>query len=270
MRKLLLAAFSLIAFTFIAGCTFPANSKKFGNSSQLFIESLLHKDYDKCIDLLAFDPSKPLNRDSVRSGLDNFRNIIIKNFGDKLEYSFMKAEKTFSTEQGKSAPANSTLVYVQYKNKTDLGIIQGLFDDKTGKILDIKTLNVKEKVPNMIPFWLFGLVAICVPAFNIYMIVKVKRSDMKRKWLKYIEIIILNITAITYSAVHGLTIKYLSIQMLLGFSFSIGNYYDSYWTFSLPIGGLMILYRLKSGNYRSANDDFPTDEEPIAVTKNDN
>ncbi|MDB5130024.1 hypothetical protein [Mucilaginibacter sp.] len=263
MRKYLIATITFFVIAFTCSCTFLANSKKFGDTSKLFIENLLHKDYDKCIDLLAFDPAKPLNRDSVKAGLDVFRNILIKGFGDKLEYSFIRSEKTYSTLKGTGTPPNTTLVFVQYSNKTEFGILQGLFDDKTGKILDIKTLDIKGKIPNMLPFWLFGLVAICIPAFNIYMIVKVKRSDMRTKWLKYLFIVILNIPAIGYNAVNGLFIKYLNLQMLLGFSFNISDYFDSFWIFGIPLGGLIILLKLKSGNYRSANNDVPPSEELI-------
>jgi hypothetical protein len=261
MRKYLIALISVALLAFTSSCSFLANSKKYSDSSQLFIENLLHKDYDKCIDMLAFNPAKPPNRDSVKAGLDGFRSIIVRNFGDKLEYSFIKAEKTYSTEQGVGTPPNTTLVYVQYHNKTNFGIIQGLFDDKTGKILNIKTLDIKEKIPGMLLFWLFGILAVCIPAFNIYMIVKVKRSDMKRKWLKYLAIIILNLPAITFNAVQGLTIKYFSFQILLGISFNLSDYLDSFWTFGIPIGGLLVLLKLKSGNYRSANEQLPAEDE---------
>lgn len=266
MKRFLLLATSLFILTCFAGCTFLANSKKFNTTTKLFIESLLHRDYDKCIDLLAFDPANPPNRDSVKSGLENFRNIIVRNFGDKLEYSFIKAEKNYSTDKEKSTPPNATLLYVQYDNNADFGIIQGLFDDKTGKILNIKTLDIKEKIPSMLPYWLFGIVAICIPAFNIYTIVKVKRSNMKRKWLKYIAIFLLNVPAITYGAIQGLTIKYLNFQILLGLSFNYSSYSDSYWTFGIPIGGLIVFLKLKSGMYKSSNAVLPPGDEIATET----
>ncbi|MET3980743.1 hypothetical protein ABIB62_003346 [Mucilaginibacter sp. UYP25] len=266
MRKYLIVAIAIITIAFVSGCSFLANQKKFNDSSKLFIENLLHKDYDKCIDMLAFNPAKPPNRDSVKAGLDGFRNTIVRNFGDKVEYSFIKSEKTYMTGGG-GTPPNTTLVYTQYHNDTEFGIIQGLYDDETGKILNIKTLEIREKIPSMLPFWLLGVVAICVPAFNIYMLVKVRRSDMRRKWMKYLTIIILNIPAITFNAVHGLSIKYLSLQVMLGFGFNISDYLSSYWIFGIPLGGLIVLLKLKSGNYRSKNTyEAPEDDvinEPV-------
>ncbi|MFD2147345.1 hypothetical protein [Mucilaginibacter antarcticus] len=111
--------------------------------------------------------------------------IVVKNFGNNLDYSFIKAEKTFGTNTSNNTAPNTTVVFVEYTNRSHFGMIQAVFDDKSGKILDIKTLDIKERIPSMTFYWLFGIIALCIPAFNIYMIILIKRSDMRRKWLKY-------------------------------------------------------------------------------------
>jgi len=238
-----------LSICFLSSCTFLANSFKYNDATKIFMDNLVHKDYNKCIGLMAVDNKTAPN--DLKSQLDNFSNVVLKNFGDKLEYSFVKAEKKFSTNAEEKMPPNTTLVYVEYKNQEYFGMIQALFDDKTGKILDIKTLNIKEHIPSMTLFWLFGIVAICVPAFVIYMIVLIKQSDMRRKWLKYLFVIVINVPAISYKAVGGISVLYLNFQILLGISFAKEGYLNSYWTFGVPIGGLIILWKLKTNHYKS-------------------
>jgi hypothetical protein len=76
----------------------------------------------------------------------------------------------------------------------------------------------------MIYYWLFGILALSVFAFNIYMIRKVRRSSMKKKWQKYLAIIILNVPAIGYKAVGGFFIELFSFQIMLGMSFEKMGY----------------------------------------------
>lgn len=94
-------------------------------------------------------------------------------------------------------------------------------------------------------FWLFGLIAICIPIFNIYVIRQIKRSDLNNKWLKYIAVIFLNVPAITYAAVNGLSFKLLNFQILFGISFGYMGFLNSFWSFGIPLGGLYWFWKLK-------------------------
>ncbi|MFA6084494.1 hypothetical protein [Mucilaginibacter sp.] len=263
MKKYLLISFTFIAIVVLSSCNLLTNSFKYGDITKEFTTSLVEKNYAKCISLLKIDNN--VNQDTVKATLAKFSDIVIRNFGNKLEYSFIKSEKNYSTIAENNTPPNTTLVYVQFSNKKQFGIIQALFDDKSGKILDIKTLNVKENIPNMLPFWLFGLLAICIPIFNIYMLVQVKRSDMRRKWQKYLFIVFLNVPAIGYNAVTGLFIKYLNFQIMLGFSFAISDYLDSFWIFGVPIGAIIVLIKLKSGKYTSVNNNIQATNEELTL-----
>ena len=133
-------------------------------------------------------------------------------------------------------------------------------DDTSNKIIFIKTLDIKEKIPNMIRFWLFGILAICIPIFNILVIRKIKKSDLNKKWLKYIAVIFLNVPTITYSSVYGLSFKLISFQILLGISFEHMGYLGSAWGFGIPLGGLYWLWKLN----KKTNVETITDDEMIA------
>jgi hypothetical protein len=150
---------------------------------------------------------------------------------------------------------------MQFSNSKDFGVLEVLFDDKTRTILNIRTLDVKEPIPGMELFWLFGILALCVPIFNIYMIVRVRRSEYKRKWLKYLAIIVFNVPAITYHAIGGFSLQLSSFQILLGISFQYMGYLNSAWTFGVPLGGLYILWQLKRG--KDKPQDFTPAETPI-------
>ena len=180
MKKILCL---LLTVSLLTNCTFISNTMKYKDSTEEFVETLLKEDYNKCIELMAMDhqTAKNTNLDTMKAVLANFKQLIVKNWGTKLEYSFMTAEKTFSTVETKNTPPNTTLVSVQFNNDKYFGVLQALFDDKSNKILNIKTLEVKEPIPTMVYFWLFGLLAIMVPIFNIYVIRLIKRSDLSRK-----------------------------------------------------------------------------------------
>ena len=203
---------------------------------------------------------KNTNLDTLKIGLGNFQNIVVTNFGKELKYKFMTAEKTLSTVEGESTAPNTTLAQIEFSNDTDFGVFEITFDDNTNKILHIKTLDLKEKIPNMTFFWLFGILAICVPIFNIWIIRKIKKSNLNKKWLKYIAVIFLNVPAITYNAVYGLSFSLLSFQILFGISFSYMGYLSSAWTFGIPLGGLYWLWKLnKKTNDQTTENEIRTE-----------
>lgn len=266
MKRLRFVITALLAIGLLSGCTFIGNTFKYRDTTKEFVESLLQKDYNKCVSLMAMDNpiAANTNLDTLKMGLANFRDIIVNNFGDKLDYSFMSSEKKWSTNTGESTPPNTTRVLMQFANDKEFGVFQVLFDDNSRKILNIKTLDVKAPIPKMVGFWLFGLLALCVPAFNIYMIVRIKRSQYRKKWLKYLAVIILNVPAITYNAVNGLSLQLLSFQILFGISFQYMGYLNSAWTFGIPLGGLYLLWQLKNGKDKPT--EFDTEETALFET----
>ena len=247
MTRIKQIVLTILTLSLLTACDFINNTFKYKDKTKEFTETLIREDYNKCVDLMAMDHemAKNTNIDTMKMSLANFRQLIVKNWGTELEYSFMKSEKKFSAIEADNTPPNTTLVLVEFNNKKDYGVLQVLFDDKSQKILNIKTLDVKAPIPTMTIFWLFGLLAICIPVFNIYVIRQIKRSTLKKKWLKYIAVIFLNTPAITYAAVSGLSFKLINLQILLGISFGYMGYLNSYWTFGIPLGGLYWFWKLR-------------------------
>ena len=101
---------------------------------------------------------------------------------------------------------------------------------------------------------------ICVPAFNIYVIRKIKRSDLRRKWLKYIAVVCLNTPIISYAATAGFWFKLINFQFLLGFSFSYMGYMNAVWTMAIPLGGLYWFVKLRQRADEEPVTDAPIDE----------
>ena len=211
----------------------------------------MRKDYNKSVQLMALDheTAKNTNVDSLKSGLEQFRTLIGSNFGDgNFEYSLMKSQKKRSTVPGESTPPNTTLAHIEFSNGKELGVFQVLFDDNSKKILNINSLELKAEKPNMLLFWLFGIFPLMVLLFNIYVIREIKRSNLNKKWLKYLAVIVLNVPAISYAAVDGLSYQLLNFQILLGVGFSLMGYLGSVWTFGIPLGGIYWLWKLKKSN----------------------
>lgn len=263
LRKLLLTILTVLLLT---SCDFIKNAFTYRDKTEEFIETLLTEDYEKSVELFAMEHEMAKNTDVsvMKKGLADFRKRIVDNFGTELEYSFMKAEKRFSTNEEDNTPPNTTVALVEFSNGKDFGVFKVLFDDNSGKILNINTLDLKEPIPSMTIFWLFGLLALCVPIFNIFVIRQIKRSDLNRKWSKYIGVIFLNVPAINYAAVGGLSYKLLNFQILLGVSFGYMGFLNSYWTFGIPLGGLYWFWRLKKKKVLTQETEIPVEEKTDA------
>jgi len=143
-----------------------------------------------------------------------------------------------------------------------------MFDDNSHKIASFYVQNVKEPVPNMLYYWLFGLLVAGVLAFNIYVIVLVKRSKIKKKWLKYLAIIFLNLPTLGYKAVGGFYFA-ASIQVMLGISFYYSGYANCLAAFGIPLGSLVVFYKLKKRLYKTSDDDLPNETQVLDPAQED-
>jgi len=246
MNKLIKILILILTISFLTSCEFINNTFTYKDTTEGFVESLLKEDYEKCLTYMALNHKglKNIDLDTLKVSFSNFRQLIINNFGSDLDYRFMTANKTWSTVEGESTLPNTTKAQVEFSNDKEFGIFEIIFDDNSNKIYNIKTLDIKEPIPNMMMFWLFGILAICIPIVNIWVIRKIIRSDLRKKWLKYVAVIFLNVPAITYNAVNGLSFSLLNFQVLLGISFSYMGYLSSAWTFGIPVGGLYWLWKL--------------------------
>lgn len=251
--------------TLLTSCQFIKDSFTYKDKTEDFVENLMNKDYDNCIAQMALDSEhgKNTNVDSLKLGLEQFRELIERNFGDgNFDYSLMKAEKMRSTVESNSTPPNTTRAYVEFSNKDEVGVFQLLFDDKTKKIININTLEIKQSKPNMFLFWLVGIIPLGVLFFNIYVIRLIHKSTLNKKWLKYIGVIVLNVPTIIYSAASGLSFMLFNFQFLLGVSFSFMGYLGSVWSFGIPLGGLYWFWKLK---IKKKNEDVLTFENNLEL-----
>ncbi len=262
MTKIKLTTSLLFLAVLFGGCSFIGNTFQYKRKTKDFVESLLHENYDKSISLMD-TAGRNVNTGAIKSSLVNLHNIIKNNFGDKLDYTFESATKRFSTTDSNNTPAGETEVEIQISNKTDFGVVKMLYNDKTLKINSFDVLSIKEPIPGMVGFWIFGLITLCVLAFNIYMIVRVKRSSLKKKWLQYLFIVFLNAPTITYSLVNGLSLSIFEIQFMFGISCSFMGYLNSIFAFGIPVGSLYVLSKLRKATKETTDTELPGQDERI-------
>lgn len=220
-----------------SSCSFVGNVNKYSKTSKELINSIVNEDYTKAYDFFAYNESDKMPLDTFKVQIDNFRELIIDNFGTNFDLSFTLAEKT-TFKTGEPGP-HPTKVQIQLKNDSTYGYFTVLFDDEVNKVSKISLMDTKNVIPSMTLFWLFGLLPLLVFGFNIYTIRRVSKSDLNKKWLKIIGIIILNVPALTYSVVNGFKIEPLNFQIFLGISFGMMGYVGTFWTFGLPIGSII-------------------------------
>lgn len=265
MKTFLRSLFTiLLVFAFcLNGCNLISSLSGYNSTTETFTNSLINRDFDKCISLMSVGRASDADVRQLKVNLDTFSKIIVRNFGTKLEYSFVKAEKKFSSNKEENLPPNTTLVQIEFHGDKYVGVMEVLFDDKTKKIDNIKALDVKQLIPDMTKFWLFGIFAAGVLAFNIYTIVMVKRSGLKRKWLAYIGIVLLNIPTIQYNAIGGLSFKLLYFQILLGVSFQKMGYLGSAWAVAIPLGAIIAQWRISQLNKEAELNDAEYYASPL-------
>lgn len=240
-----------------SGCNFLFHVDEYHNTTRAFVDALAREDYEMCLNLFALDHPgfRNTNLDTLKAKLAFVRGKLVADFGDELDYKFIRAEKKLSSGDPKSAEYNTTTVWEQVQNGKEYGIIRLVFDDASRRILNIHLPEDKKPVPSMAIFWVIGLAALCIPLFNMYVIRLIALSDLRQKWLKYMAVFVFNVPTISYLATGSLTFRPLYFQFLLGFSFSIGGYAASAWSIGLPLGGLYWLLKLRNRASTSPTED---------------
>src|SRR5690606_26736531 len=154
----------------------------------------------------------------MKNGLEEFRTKILDNFGSELNYEFISANKHYSSVAENNTPKNTTVVNLQFENETNFGVVEMLYDDNSKKLLNINILDVKQPIPNTSLLYVIGLISLIIPIFNIYVINKIRKSNLSKKWLKYIAVVIFNFPTFIYNVVTGLGFKIFQFTFLgLGF-----------------------------------------------------
>lgn len=254
MKKKLLIILTALTIGFLSSCGYFQNGYDYGNTTKQFMASLMHKDYNKCISLMQLGNKTSDKRymDTViKPGLVDFHNTIARTVGEDPDYSFLRTEQ-HSTLVSAPIP-NTTTILLEFSNDKNIGVIEALFDNKTGKIMSIRPDTVKagkiiQPLPNRTHFWIFGIFTLCVFAFNIHVLIRVYNSDMANKWQKYLAIILLNVPAVCYSPIQGLFFQFFASQFFLGINFVKLGYMGSTFIFGIPLGGLYLFWQFRKAD----------------------
>lgn len=76
--------------------------------------------------------------------------------------------------------------------------------DSQNRVLSVQMAGDIYPIPNMqAMWWIGGGVLLVVFLFNVYVLIRVYKSDVTRKWLKYLIIALLNLPVIGYTSVGG-------------------------------------------------------------------
>jgi hypothetical protein len=251
MKKLVSVCAGVVLLLAISSCNFISNSSKFNDTNKEFIAKLLHGKYDDALkDLdLSNETYKDQSRDVTRDKVANFGKLLEENFGKNAQTQFLSAVKTKSTKEGESTEPNTTRVQLEIYDDEKFLVIQFTNNDVTGKIIGVTTIGGLKKKPGMFTFWLGLIPALVVWGILIYAIVQVKRSNIRRKWLKYLMILVLNYPVIVFSAL-GIQLNFSRFQ-IIGAGFTVFGFSGSVFEVGLPLGALYVLWKLKNGLYRT-------------------
>lgn len=244
--KLKIVTILAVIIVAASGCNFFDNAVEYKKTSQDFMHALMAADYDKAVSFMALEHefAAGANIDSLKSGFARFKLSIDGSFDGELNYKFIKAEKTFSSIKSEQMPPNTTLVFLELSSTSKVGIVRFMFDDVSKKILNINTVGNVLPIPDRTFFWLFGILVLIVLSTNIYALVLIKRSNLTKKWLKYLSVFLLNVPTLSYSFT-GFGFKLIHFQFLLGVGFEFAGYLNSIWSVGIPVAAIYWIVKLK-------------------------
>ena len=236
----------LLSITIFTSCNFINNTIEYNDSSKEFMNTILKQNVDKSLPYFALESEAAKNVDinQMKNGLEEFRTKILDNFGSELNYEFISANKHYSSVAENNTPKNTTVVNLQFENETNFGVVEMLYDDNSKKLLNINILDVKQPIPNTSLLYVIGLISLIIPIFNIYVINKIRKSNLSKKWLKYIAVVIFNFPTFIYNVVTGLGFKIFQFTFL-GLGFQATGYLNSVVTIGIPIAGIYWFWKLK-------------------------
>lgn len=244
----------------LSGCGMKQSLGEVQNTSVAFVEHMVKGDYEQLFTQINWD-QEGLVKDSVIDYFDVLRYRVQSDFGRDLQYKALgyKQNQLIWTSNpdarqefgGKPGVKYS---YVQISDPFRFSVFQlGL--DANNKVLSINMANDIYPIPDSTRFWSIGiLLLVIVLAFNIFVLVRVYKSDVTRKWLKYLIVVLVNIPAIGSKLMGGWFFKMFSFQ-LMGIGFAAHSYLDAYWVIGLPLGAIIVFWKLRNNLYRTQEDD---------------
>ena len=172
--------------------------------------------------------------DEFLSSINKSSNAFTKNFWTGIKYTSIRES------------AHWTLSWFiihsfQFEGSEFFWLWQLVFESQSNKIVWINMESTRERIPDLISFYILSVLSLLIVIFNIYAIFIVKKSILIRKWTKYIAIILLNFPSVIYNPVMGFDVMLLSFQWLW-VSMRFGWYFDTVLSVGLPIGAIYSLW----------------------------
>lgn len=252
MKNLRQGLVIVIIALFAFGFDLTGQLKMCQSSTTEFTIALLSRDYDKAVTYFDFknpEFSSQINLDTLKASMPRLRERLSKNFGDSLRVVHVSAKKIFTTaNESNRLPPYAIEVKATFEGDTHFGYLLFILNEKNGKILNVNIDDFKEPKPNKNNVYIFAIIGLLVVAFNLYMLIKVLTSNIIEKWKRIVMIVLLNAPSLGYNAVSGFYFKLLTFQ-ILGAGFSFTGYESTYCVISIPIGALLVWWKMKNDMY---------------------
>lgn len=244
----------LLIATCTTGCSLLNSSSEGYDNAVNQVNAITSGSFDKAISYFDLEPTDTAQINQLKDALPNLQTAITENFGTDYDLSFSKSDKSFKFSTSEESSVEPLKIKIQIKNDTHFGIIEATINEQNNKIQYINLLNYKEEIPSFLLLYLAGLIAIGVAAMNIIAINRIRKSSVKRKWLRIIGVLFFNVPAITLTALGHFSLD-ISFQILLGVGFSATGIDETLVTFGIPIGSIVTLITLKTGEQKRITDD---------------
>ena len=202
---------------------------------------MINQDYDQVIS--RFDKSG-VPDSALEDQIENLKNAIIRmmgniveTFGEDLKLKFANTESIIDID------GDTTLRYsisrVQFENDEFYGLITLKYNDNSKLLSTINLEDFKKFIPDQSEFWMLGIYPLIVLLVNIFVIIKVIKTKVRRKWLLIIVTMFLNIPSVN---IHWNNEIYVDtvMQFLLGVGFETNGYQNMTWSFGIPLGALLV------------------------------
>jgi predicted transcriptional regulator with HTH domain len=232
MKKIFFLFFSVL-------CLCSCNSVNKEKSIEI-TQNVAEGNYDAVLNELDESVFQAIGKDSLKTILTKMAQQIKLNVGDDLDYTFLKGEKKFVYHSDQKNDYFYTETMISGDEKCYTARIH--YNPTTNKPISIQLSEPYENPYTTSFWWIAAILGIGVMAFNIFTIVKVKKSKLDRKWLMYLLIILLNTPYIS-SSPEKISAG-ISIIHILGFGFAFAGQY-SFVKIGIPIGAFIAWYKMK-------------------------
>lgn len=223
---------------FLVLCLCSCNSFNKEKSIEI-TQNVAEGNYDAVLNELDESVFRAIGKDSLKTILTKMAQQIKLNVGDDLDYTFLKGEKRVFFSSDQTNNYSYTEIMISGDEKCYTARIH--YTPTTNKVIAFN-LSEPYDLPYSASFWIALILGLGVVAFNIFTIVKVKKSNLDRKWLMYLLIILLNNPYI-YTSPEEISTG-LSIIHISGFGFAFAGQY-SFVKIGIPIGAFIAWYKMK-------------------------